>query len=200
MTPDDFKQLLRETTAEDIVERFILTDDVGPYTSRDALDVLEQRARLAFGLASDQLLKTIVVGSAKFGFSYLEKPSRGGLGYKPAYRSYDPGVSDIDVAIISPILYSKIWQDLARFGANLPTFPWRTDLAPYMLNGWIRPDKFPPAPPQRCSDWKNVVNEVSRTKHFQYKKLRCGIYHSTYFLKIYQLRGVLAAQQAEGAA
>jgi hypothetical protein len=43
MTPDDFKQLLRETTAEDIVERFILTDDVGPYTSRDALDVLEQR-------------------------------------------------------------------------------------------------------------------------------------------------------------
>jgi hypothetical protein len=199
MTPADFKELLRDKTAEEIVETYILSDDPGPYATRDALGLLERRARVRFGLTQEHPLSTIVVGSAKLGFAFLEKPGRNGMASKPAYRSYLPGESDIDVAVVSPILYCRIWQDLARFGANRTSFPWRTELANYMLHGWIRPDKFPPAAPQRCNDWKSVVNEVSRMEPFRYKRLRCALFHSRYFLKIYQQRGVLAAQQAENA-
>lgn len=200
MNPSEFRKLLLTQPAGEIVENVLLTDEPGPFTSKEALGALETKVRAVFGMSADQPLSTIVVGSAKLGFAYLEKRARDGVGYKPAYREYQPGSSDIDVAVVSPVLYGRIWHDLALFGTNQPIFPWKTDLAPYMLHGWIRPDKFPPAAPQRCKDWKELVNEMSRTDYFMYKKLRCAIYHSRFFLKIYQQRGVLAAQQAERAA
>jgi hypothetical protein len=197
MTPDQFRQLLRSKTAEEIVETYILSDDPGPFTTRDALGLLEMQARVIFGLQEDNLLSTIVVGSAKLGFALLGKPARNGADRKPAYRGYTPGESDIDVAVVSPVLYTLIWRDLARFGAKEAFFPWRTDLASYMLHGWIRPDKFPSAAPRRCNDWKAMVQKVSRMEPFKYKRLRCALFHSRHFLQIYQQRGVLAAQQAE---
>lgn len=197
MTPDDFRELLRSKTAEEIVESHIMTDEPGPFTTRDALGLLETQARATFRLQEDHVLSTIVVGSAKLGFAIVEKSARNGVERKPAYRVYTPGMSDIDVAVVSPILYTRIWQDLARVGARHASFPWRTDLAPYMLNGWIRPDKFPSDAPQRCRDWKNMVQRVGRMEPFKYKRLRCGLYHSRFFLQIYQQRGVLAAQRAE---
>lgn len=197
MTPDEFRGLLLDKTAAEIVESYILTDDPGPYIDREALGVLERQARATFGLPADQALSTIVVGSAKLGFAFLEKKARKGAPWKPAYRSYIPGESDIDVAVVSPLLYMRIWCDLARFGAKQTWFPWGTDIAPYMLHGWIRPDKFPPEGPQRCIDWKEMVRNVSLTTPFKYKRLRCGIFHSKYFLEIYQQRGVSAAQQIE---
>lgn len=197
MTPSEFRELLRSKTAEEIVDTYILSDDPGPFTSRDALGLLENQARAIFGLQEDHFLSTIVVGSAKLGFAFLEKPARNGMDGKPAYRAYSPGESDIDVAVVSPILYTLIWRDLARFGAQNVSFPWRTDLAAYMLHGWIRPDKFPFPAPRRCNDWKAMVQKVSRMEPFRYKRLRCALYHSKYFLQIYHQRGVLAAQQAE---
>jgi hypothetical protein len=197
MTSDEFRELLRSKTAEEIVETYILSDDPGPVTTRDALGVLELQVRGIFGLQEDHFVSTIVVGSAKLGFAFLEKPARNGIDRKPAFRAYTPGESDIDVAVVSPVLYNLIWRDLARFGAKQASFPWRTDLASYMLHGWIRPDKFPSGAPPRCNDWKVMVQKVSRMEPFKYKRLRCALYHSRYFLQIYQQRGVLAAQQAE---
>lgn len=200
MTPADFRDLLLTRSAAEIVDQVILANNPGPFLTQEALNSLESKARAVFGLTDEQNLSAIVVGSAKLGFAFLEKQGRDGAGYKPAYRAYQPGASDIDIAVVSQVLYGKIWQDLAGFGANQIYFPWKTDLAAYMLHGWIRPDKFPIASPQRCTDWKNLVHEVSRTDHFRYKRLRCGIFHSRYFLNIYQQRGVIAAQQAERAA
>jgi hypothetical protein len=185
---------------EEIVDQFILTNDPGPYATKEGLSALESRIRATFGLTDGEQLSTVVVGSAKLGFAMLEKHARNGKPYQPAYRSYRPGESDIDVAVVSPGLYGKIWHDLAQFGASQYSFPWRSDLSAYMLHGWIRPDKFPPAAPQKCIDWKELVYDVSRSEHFRYKKLRCGIFQSTFFLKTYQQRGVIAAQQAERAA
>jgi hypothetical protein len=197
MTPDEFRERLLRQSSEDIVEEIILTDETGPYITREALKILEAKVRAVFGLSEENTLSTIVVGSAKLGFAMLDKRAMNGDGYKPAYRAYQPGRSDIDVAVVSQVLYGKMWQDLARFAANQNFFPWRSDLSAYMFHGWLRPDKFPVAAPQRCIDWKELINEVSRTEHFRYKKLRCGIYQSRYFLKIYQQRGVIRAQQAE---
>jgi hypothetical protein len=197
MTPDEFRELLRNETAEQIVETHILSDDPGPFTTRDALKLLEEEARVTFRLQNNHPISTIVVGSAKLGFAILEKQARNGVEGKPAYRHYNPGTSDIDVAVVSPILYMRVWQDLARFAARQFSFPWRSDLAAYMLNGWIRPDKFPSEAPQRCKDWVTMMHKVGRMEPFRFKRLRCGLYQSRHFLEVYQQRGVLAAQQAE---
>lgn len=197
MTPDDFRQLLREKEAYEIVEELILSEDPGPNTTQDALDYLLAETRAMFSLDATQKLEAIVVGSAKLGFSFLEKFPRDGQGYKPAFRDYVTGVSDIDIAIVSQHLYGQLWKEIAHFGANQPKFPWKSALGDYMLHGWIRPDKFPLTTPQKCLDWKTLVQNVSRSHHFRYKKLRCAIYHSRYFLNLYQQRGVTIAQQAE---
>lgn len=198
MEPAEFREFLRDKTAEEIVDSLILTENPGPFTSMDDLQLLKTKARQVFSIADEGSIQLVVVGSAKLGFSYIEKPSgKNGGNYKPAYRAYDPKNSDIDVAVVSSVLYNQIWIDLARHGATQVYFPWNTPLAPYMLNGWIRPDKFPPQGPRRCDDWRRVVNDVSRLPEFRYKRLRCGIYRSMFFLKLYQQRGVMAAQKAE---
>ena len=198
MTPNEFRGLLRSKTAEEIVDTYILSEDPGPFTTREDLGLLESQARTTFQLQAEHSFSTIVVGSAKLGFSFLEKKTDAYSEPKPAYRKYSPGVSDIDVAIVSPVLYTRIWQDLARFAAKQVVFPQRTDLAFYMLNGWIRPDKFPAIAPRRCNDWKTMVQKVGRMKPFRFKRLRCGLFYSKYFLQVYQQRGVSAAQEAEG--
>ena len=197
MRPDEFRELLCRKTAEEIVETHILSDEPGPFTTKDALGFLEKQARITFRLQEKDLISAIVVGSAKLGFAFLEKPARNGGESKPPYRSYVPGESDIDVAIVSPVLYTRVWRDLARFGSGQVFFPWRTDLAPYMLHGWIRPDKFPSSGPQSCNDWKLLVEKTNRTMHFRYKRLRCALYQSKYFLSLYQQRGVAIAQRVE---
>lgn len=197
MTPDQFRQLLREKTAAEIVSEYVANDEPGPFVTHEALSYFEEKIRATFQLDRNNAIAIVVVGSAKLGFSFIEKPSRNGSAYKPAYRSYQPGVSDIDVAIASPHLYGKIWQDLSRYGAEQNRFPWRDDVGVYMFHGWIRPDKFPRVQLQRCSDWDRVVNEVSRSAHFRFKRLRCAIYHSKWFLELYQQRGVRLAQEVE---
>jgi hypothetical protein len=197
MTPEQFRNHLRTLDPDDVVEQFLVNDDPGPFTDREALDHFVAMVRAKFGFGVDVQVSTRVVGSAKLGFAMLEKPERGGFPRKPAYRRYQPGESDIDVAVVSSSLYDSIWNDLARHAAKQMSFPWRVDLGDYMLSGWIRPDKFPPQGPQRCADWQELFNEVSRSEYFLYKRLRCGIYRSDYFLKLYQRRGVALAREQE---
>lgn len=198
VTTDQFKQLLRTKSAAEIVDEHLINSDPGPYISSEALNFLENQLRLVFQLKTEQQLATIVVGSAKIGFAYLEKPARNGGIYKPAYREYQAGVSDIDIAIVSPNLYWKIWSELARHGASQQRYPWRPpDLGDYMLHGWIRPDKFPKGAPMICNDFKNTIYAVGRNDYFKYKRLRCGLYCSRYFLRLYHQRGVRLAQEEE---
>jgi hypothetical protein len=196
MTPDEFKQILRERNADEIVVKHITSADPGPYVSADALAYVDAKARLMFQIKETELFKPIVVGSAKLGFSLVEK--RGEDWYKPRYRTYQPGVSDIDVAFVSAALFGKIWMDLALYGARQRSFPWRsTDLGVYMVHGWIRPDKFPTPHPQRCADLYALMRDLDTSKHFRFLKLRCAVYHSMYFLNLYQQRSVIDAQNAE---
>jgi predicted DNA-binding transcriptional regulator AlpA len=196
MDTDEFKELLRTKTAAEIVENHITTDSPGPFLVLDAIKAIENAARVRLQIAEEQSLKAVIVGSAKLGFSYIEKQGKDGV-LKPAYRAFKPGDSDIDVAIVSPHAYGKLWYELAHRGSEQVRFPQESKLGDYMFHGWIRPDKFPNPPTSRCLDWNNVLHTLQKSNLFRYKKLRLALFHSKAFLNSYQQRGVRMAQEIE---
>lgn len=196
MTPDDFKAILKTREAGDIVDDYIINPDPGPNIKADALESVAMKLREVFQIGVEHKIEAIVVGSAKLGFSIVEK-SRLNKPFQPRYRSYRPGRSDIDIAIISAVLYGRVWAGLARQGASRPEFPWRLeDLSDYMLHGWIRPDKFPIDPPQEVKDWESAISQIQTSLQFRYLRPRFALFQSRFFLKIYQMRGVRDAQRA----
>jgi hypothetical protein len=199
MLPIEFRQLLLEINEGEIVRTHIVTTDPGPNIPAATLRHIESVIRTKFQLVEEQRVSAIVVGSAKLGFSFLEKRENGVV-TKPAYRSYRPGISDIDIAIISPVVYGKIWSDLASIGAHAQRFPIKSKLGDYMYHGWLRPDQFPSPKPQRCADWDNVYRELQQFAPLRNKRLRLALYHSQHFLETYQQRGVRFAREQENIA
>ena len=200
MIADEFRALLLGGEAiQKIVADHLISDGPGAHVSQPALDFIADMTRQRFQIPVDAALRVIVVGSAKLGFSIIEKTVPMNT-VKPRYRDYVPGVSDIDIAMVSAALYAKLWAGLALFGANKQKFPWRSKLSDYMFHGWIRPDKFPfENPPQVCKDWTRLRDELNRSAHFSHAPLRCAIFQSPYFLSLYQQRSVRDAMLAEEA-
>lgn len=196
MTPDNFRQLLLGMDEGEIVRTHIVTADPGPNIPAITLRHIENVIRAKFQLTADQRVSAIVVGSAKLGFSFIEK-RKNGVVVKPAYRRYQSGISDIDIAIISPSVYGKIWSDLASIGAHASTFPVQSKLSRYMYHGWLRPDQFPSPKPQRCTDWEDAHRDLQRYTPLRNKPVRLALYHSQHFLETYQQRGIRVAREQE---
>jgi hypothetical protein len=200
MSPDEFRQLLRSDTDEAIVSQVILARSPGVVIDNDALSFLEGSARSMLSLEASDTLTAVVVGSAKLGFSIVEKSAGRGKPFRPAFRAFQPGVSDIDVAIVSPIVYGRIWQELAAHAARQTHFPMDGMLPRYMASGWLRPDHFPRPALARTRRWDDWVRHASKSTHFRLKRLRCALYQSMFFLAEYQQRGVRAARESEAKA
>jgi len=195
MTPDEFKTALLTIPVPDIVSAHITNSDPGPFVLAEHLEFVATKIRTAFAINAEHSVQPIVVGSAKLGFSFTEKNYPV---FKPRYRSYVAGESDIDMAICSPALYGMLWKGIAHYGAAQDTFPWRTEsLGDYMLHGWIRPDKIPVPPPPGCQAWFDLMSTLNSSEFFRFKKLRCGIYQSKFFLELYQRRGLVELKNIE---
>lgn len=188
--------MLLDVSEDEIVRAHITTPDPGPYLSSHNLRHIESVIRTKFNLTNNERVSAIVVGSAKLGFSFLDK-ERDGVIIKPAYRTYVAGVSDIDIAIVSPSVYGQIWSALAGTGSHSQYFPVSSKLGNYMYHGWIRPDHFPSSKPQRCLDWDEAYRELKGDPGLRNKKLRLALYHSQHFLEIYQQRGIRIARNQE---
>lgn len=196
MIPEDFRRLLKEMDEAEIVRTHIVTDDPGPNLTAESLRHVEAVLRERFQVAIEHRVSAIVVGSAKLGFSFIEKREQGVV-VKPAYRSYRPGISDIDIAVVSPMVYGKIWNDLASIGAHARSFPVRSNLGDYMYHGWLRPDKFPNPKPQRCADWSDAFRDLQKYPELRNKRVRLALFQSQYFLETYQQRGIRFAREQE---
>src|SRR6478672_4967349 len=105
----EFKDMLRTATADTITADVVLAEGALHVSGAD-LDFIRQQILDAFGLLPGDV-EVIVVGSAKLGFSLVEKDRPV---YKPRYRSFDVE-SDIDIAVISSKLYSTCWRELSNF-------------------------------------------------------------------------------------
>lgn len=122
----------------------------------------------------------LVVGSAKLGFS---------IAVNKRYRHFGDA-SDIDVAIVSPELFDKVWQLVFEFSEKPGRHGyWKNshDFKQYLFRGWIRPDLLPPSadfPYKR--DWFEFFRKLTATGYYGDYRVAAGLYRSLYFLEKYQ--------------
>ncbi|MBV9706009.1 MAG: hypothetical protein JO125_01220 [Chloroflexi bacterium] len=133
--------------------------------------------------------EVLVVGSARMGFSVA--PTKR---YQPFHNS-----SDIDVAIVSPSLFDKVWQQALECKESSGYF-WDVEesvkFKDYLFRGWIRPDKLPSAdsfPLRR--EWKEFFRGLTRSGLYGPYKLAAGLYKSWYHIERYQSTCVKQCQQ-----
>lgn len=123
-----------------------------------------------------------VVGSAKTGYSYYNN------------KEFKEGISDLDIAIVSPelfIYYSEIvlretkgFKDLSKFGRTSDGNSKFTMYRKYVTKGIFRPDLMPTCESKK--KWFNFFNKLSG-KHFElFESINAGIYLSHKFFEFKQ--------------
>jgi hypothetical protein len=194
ITLEEFRVRCARDTAEDIVDEVLLKDDA-VHVSADNRAYLLERLATAFGI-KQSCIQLWVVGSAKLGFSIIEKRKDGQV--LARYRPFSP-ISDIDTAIVSPDLFRLIWDELSSYAHGQPWMPWNSGrLGDYMVYGWLRPDHFPSGGRvRRCDDWWDQFRRFSAEPRFGRRSVRGGLFHSIPDLRRYLRRSVLECIHAE---
>lgn len=190
---EDFRVLCREASAEEIVDSVLLADDAA-HVSEANREHLRDSLSATFGVSSSAV-QLWIVGSAKLGFSLIEKKQKGSV--LPRYRPFGPD-SDIDTAVVSPQIFRILWDELSIFAHGNPWMPWDSGLlGDYMVYGWLRPDHFPRRRLRRCDDWWDRFRRFSADVRFGRRRVRGGLFHSLADLQRYQRRGVLECINVE---
>jgi len=188
---DQIKQRIIDSP-EDFVDQVVL----GP-TARYVTDQQVNRVAKAlstqFGahVSEDQVC---AVGSAKIGFGLFEKRTKSGE-VLPAFRAYRSD-SDVDLAIVSPVIFDLVWDELGSHANRQHYLPWNSEkLGDYLIYGWLRPDHFPKhVRLRRCDDWWDTFRSLSADRHLGRRSVRGGLYRSFEQLRKYQLRGIEACR------
>jgi hypothetical protein len=127
--------------------------------------------------------EVLVVGSGKLGFSVA--PTK-------RYRPFTD-TSDIDVVIVSRKLFDEIWKTVHHYWDHGGYWERAAQFKAYLFQGWIRPDKLPPARTfELANNWWQFFNALSSTGKYSVYKIAGALYRDWYFLEAYQLRGVSA--------
>lgn len=170
---EEFKSDLLILSDEQIVRKHILNGSCHALND-DMHFKLKERICDHFNIEFNEV---ILVGSGKLGFSI-----------KPNKRYHPFGdESDIDVAVVSTDLFTKIWQDAYSFKKSGVYWPKCDDFFQYLSEGWIRPDKLPTSEYFKFTEyWWGFFNGMTASKDFGPYKIRAGLYHSIYFMQEYQ--------------
>jgi len=158
--------------------------DAAAHVRPEDVDYLRARLASTFGIAPGQV-NVWIVGSAKLGFSIVEKRLSDGT-VLPRYRKFSAD-SDIDVAVVSPMIFDLIWRELSAYAHRVPRLPWNSgQLGDYLICGWLRPDHFPiRARLRRCDDWWDLLRRLSADGRYGRRKVRGGLFHSIEHMKQY---------------
>jgi hypothetical protein len=120
-----------------------------------------------------------VVGSAQTGYSYFSK------------GDFLPGVSDLDIAIISPTLFQHYSQEayaITRGYSDLSRFHRRNGISvaqgfrDYLSTGFFRPDLMPAS--KLKNDWFGFFNKLSNKHTELFHDINAGIYLSEGFFEM----------------
>lgn len=192
MEVDEFKRRLTADRLDELANNVLLADGAAHVTGAQ-FEIIRQKIAAVYGLGAADV-RVVITGSAKLGFSLIEKRNDDGT-LRPRFRLFGPD-SDIDVAVLSPKIFDGVWFELSSYAANRPWFPLEhKKLGPYLVSGWLRPDHFPyGASLLNCRKWFPLFASLSADIRFGRRKVRAGLFHSFEQLRQYQLRSLRDAQ------
>ena len=179
-----FQSELRVRSARDICRRFVIFGGCRQLADEAYYD-LKAAVAEEFEIHPSEV---IVVGSTKLGFSIA--PAK-------RYRQFGDR-SDIDVAIVSPKLFDRVWQEVFGYLDSASSWQNRDAFARYFVRGWVRPDKLPSAPSFRFTDaWFGFFRELSNSRRFGDIRIAAGLYRDWLFLEKYQEQCIVKCQELQ---
>jgi hypothetical protein len=108
--------------------------------------------------------------------------------------------SDVDVAIVSPQLFDRVWHEVFRYLDSARSWKARRAFADYFVRGWVRPDKLPSGESFKFTDnWFDFFREFSNSREFGDIKISGALYRDWIFLEQYQESCILKCREAEEA-
>jgi hypothetical protein len=187
-TVEEFRKALIGAEAPDLVDRYLLAPEAAHVNVADR-DHIASSIAASFGLSVSDL-SVIITGSAKLGFSISEKHLKDGTKL-PRYRLFSAR-SDIDVAVISRLLFDQLWHELSAHSHSSPLFPRKAGrLGDYLVCGWLRQDHFPAHTRlPRCDAWADSFRRLSANSRFRRRKVSGGLFSSLHHLRQYMSRAV----------
>lgn len=182
---DRFKRDLPLMDATRIIRKHITFGSCFVFEDEKHFDLKAEVAE-RFNLHPSEVL---LVGSAKMGFSIAPRKS---------YRLFGDQ-SDIDIAIVSSQLFDEIWAQVLDYTDSVGYY-WpqdrERDFKHFLFQGWIRPDKLPPAHSfERCKEWWEFFRTISNTGVYGPYKIAAGLYKSWHHLERYQSICIKQCQQ-----
>jgi hypothetical protein len=121
----------------------------------------------------------IITGSAKLGFTLVPKEGR------PIFSPFGDS-SDIDVAIISPKLFTELWRSSLDFVLDHGDWPDANSFRKFLMKGWLRPDRLPKnAEFPSSRDWFDFFRELTASGRFGPYKISAGVYFDEWFWEKY---------------
>jgi len=165
----DFRDDLSRYDKIVLVQKHVIHGDCYTLDTNAYFD-LKREVACRFDLNPNEI---ILVGSGKLGFS---------IAPHKRYRPFSD-TSDLDVAVVSPALFNRAWQEVFEFVNDGGWFQQEKEFQKYLLRGWIRPDKLPPS--HQCpfaKEWWEFFRELTRSDKYGFK-VTGGLYNSLYFLE-----------------
>lgn len=177
----EFKSDVLLLEAEAVVRRHITYGSAFALSDELHFDLKSDVSR-EFGIHPSEV---VVVGSAKLGFSL--KP-------RDLFRQFWEQ-SDIDVAIVSPILFDELWEEVFEYERRGGSWSEQVSFKEYLFKGWIRPDKLPQGVnfPRGRAIWDYFI-AVTRSRRFGPYRLRGAVFRSWRFLEAYQALAVTSCR------
>ncbi|MEO6285480.1 MAG: hypothetical protein ABIN80_09990 [Dyadobacter sp.] len=188
MTVEEFKEQVRTLDFDEVLNQVLLSEDAAHV---EALHTQYIKTRLSEKFHVDiESIRLIVVGSAKLGFSIVEK-KRKDLPKLPRYRPFSAD-SDVDIAVICQPIFKYIWNELSEHSFRAPYYPRQSDrLGDYLVCGWLRPDHFPRNVRLRaCDDWWRLFSSLSSQQYLGRRKIRAALFFSIEQLSLYQSKSL----------
>jgi hypothetical protein len=123
-----------------------------------------------------------VAGSSKTGYSYYQN------------QPFEPGISDLDIAVVDPELYRRYTEivfkktnglkNLSEFGRTKNGVAHSEIYQSSILKGIFRPDAMPTSTERK--EWFKFFNKLSEKYVDLFKDINCGIYFSQTFFEFKQ--------------
>ena len=121
--------------------------------------------------------EVIMVGSGKIGFSIV--PTK-------RYRPFSD-TSDIDLALLAPILFDEIWDQVYEFDHQKNFWPQANQFKKYFFRGWIRPDLLPNSKLLPLGNrWFDFFRLLTNSRKYGGIKISAALYKNWKFLESYQ--------------